>query len=128
MQMRFLADENCDFGVVRRLRSEGYDVAAVSEFQQRSVDHELMEMAYQEDRILLTEDKDFGWLAFVARAKNPGVVLIRFPSSARSSLPQAMSQLVARFESQLRGSFVVLMIRAELTSIPKSESNHYGLL
>ena len=106
--MRFLADESCDFAVVRRLRSEGYDVVAVSEFQVRSVDQELMEMAYREDRILLTEDKDFGWLVFVARAKNPGVVLIRFPASARGSLPIRMSQLVARFESQLRGAFVVL--------------------
>ena len=65
-------------------------------------------MAYREDRILLTEDKDFGWLVFVARAKNPGVVLIRFPASTRGSLPARMSQLVARFESQLRGAFVVL--------------------
>jgi len=46
--------------VVRALRSAGHDVAAVSEFQQRSVDRKLMEMAYSEGRILLTEDKDFG--------------------------------------------------------------------
>jgi predicted nuclease of predicted toxin-antitoxin system len=108
MQTRFLADESCDFAVTRQLRSEGHDVVAVTEIQQRSIDSELMEMAYREDRILLTEDKDFGWLAFVAHAKNPGVVLIRFPASARSSLPQAISQLVARFESRLRGSFIVL--------------------
>jgi predicted nuclease of predicted toxin-antitoxin system len=69
--MRFLADENCDFVVVRALRSAGHDVAAVSEFQQRSVDRQLMEMAYNEGRILLTEDKDFGWLAFVGRLDTP---------------------------------------------------------
>jgi len=56
--MRFLADENRDFAVVRALRSDGHDVPAVSEFQQRSVDRQLMEMAYNEGRILLTEDKD----------------------------------------------------------------------
>ena len=50
--MRFL--ESCDFAVVRALRSAGYDVLAVSEFQQRSVDQQLMELAYTEGRILLT--------------------------------------------------------------------------
>jgi len=58
--MRFLADESCDFAVVRALRALGHDVLAVSEFRQRSVDDELMENAYNESRILLTEDKDFG--------------------------------------------------------------------
>lgn len=61
--MRFLADESCDFAVVKSLRALGHDVLAVSEFQQRSVDSELMELGYSDGRILLTEDKDFGWLA-----------------------------------------------------------------
>jgi hypothetical protein len=33
--MRFLADECCDFAVVRALREHGHDVLAVSEFQDR---------------------------------------------------------------------------------------------
>jgi predicted nuclease of predicted toxin-antitoxin system len=106
--MRFLADESCDFAVVRALRSLGHEVAAVSESQQRSVDQELMEAAYREGRILLTEDKDFGWLAFVAHADNPGVVLIRFPAAARQTLPSAVMRLVAEFGAELRGAFVVV--------------------
>jgi len=35
--MRFLADQSCDFAVVRVLRQAGHDVRAVSEFQQRLV-------------------------------------------------------------------------------------------
>ena len=34
-------------------------VLAVSEIQSRSVDRELVELAHQENRIVLTEDKDF---------------------------------------------------------------------
>jgi len=62
--MRFLADECCDFAAVRCLRAQGHDVLAVSDFQQRSVDQDVMELALAENRILLTEDKDFGWLVF----------------------------------------------------------------
>jgi hypothetical protein len=45
--LRFLADESCDFIVVRALRAEGYEVLAVSEYMQRSVDSELLEQAYR---------------------------------------------------------------------------------
>jgi predicted nuclease of predicted toxin-antitoxin system len=106
--MRFLADESCDFAVVRVLRAAGHDVLAVSEFMQRSVDKELMEMAHREGRILLTEDKDFGWLAFVAHAESAGVVLIRFPAAARKIVAASITNLVTDHGAELARSFVVL--------------------
>jgi len=51
----------------------------VSEFQQRSVDEDLMALALAENRIPLTGDKDFGWLVFARRMDSPGVILMRFP-------------------------------------------------
>ena len=106
--MRFLADECCDFAAVRALRSEGHDVLAVNEFQFRSIDKEVMELALAENRILLTEDKDFGWLVFAGRVESPGVILIRFPASARGLLAEAVLKLVREHASQLVGAFVVL--------------------
>ena len=106
--MRFLADESCDFAVVRAPRADGHDVLAVSEFQQRSVDKDLMELALAQGRILLTEDKDFGRLAFAARVDSPGVILIRFPATARATLAGAARRLVAERGSQLGNAFVVL--------------------
>ena len=67
-----------------------------------------MELALAESRILLTEDKDFGWLAFVAHAESPGVILIRFPASARALLAPAVLKLVREQSSRLAGAFVVL--------------------
>jgi predicted nuclease of predicted toxin-antitoxin system len=106
--MLFLADENCDFAVVRALRKAGHDVSAVTEFQQRSVDQELMEMALSEGRILLTEDKDFGSLAFAAKINNPGIILIRFPGTARKTLAASVTRLVENFGARLSGAFTVL--------------------
>ncbi len=106
--MRFLADECCDFAAVQILRAHGHDVLAVSEFQHRSVDKEVMDLALAEERILLTEDKDFGWLVFAGRVDSPGVILIRFPASARRMLATAVLKLVGEHASQLVGAFVVL--------------------
>ena len=120
--MRFLADESCDFAAVRVLRSAGHDVLAVGEFQQRSIDREVMEIARGEERILLTEDKDFGWLAFVAHLESPGVVLIRFPASARSALPDSVLHLVTDFGSKLKGAFVVLRPGSvRISTLPRAD-------
>ena len=61
--MRFLADESCDFSVVRALRAAGHDIVAVAEGSLRgSSDREVIGLAKDNRRILLTEDKDFGQL------------------------------------------------------------------
>ena len=107
-ELRFLADESCDFAVVRALRGEGFDVLAISEYMQRSVDSELIEQAHRENRILLTEDKDFGWLVFASHSVSAGVILIRFPGNARSSLAQSILQLVRDHGTDLPDAFVVV--------------------
>jgi len=106
--LRFLADESCDFAVVRALRAEGYDVFAASEVMRRSDDRELIERAYREKRILLAEDKDFGRLVFVSHADSAGVILIRFPGNARRALVQTIRQLVQEQGERLFGAFVVV--------------------
>ena len=62
--MLFLADESCDFAVVRALRSAGHEIVAVAEVSPRADDDALLELARREQRILLTEDKDFGQLVY----------------------------------------------------------------
>jgi predicted nuclease of predicted toxin-antitoxin system len=106
--LRFLADESCDFAIVRALRAEGYDVLAVSEVMQRSDDRELIEQASRERRILLTEDKDFGWLVYVSYTDSAGVILIRFPGDARQTLVDVFMHLVHTQGQELSGAFVVV--------------------
>lgn len=106
--LRFLADESCDFVVVRALRSKGYDVLAVSEYMRRSDDRDLIEQSHRENRILLTEDKDFGWLVFASHAVSAGVILIRYPNNVRSTLGQSVLQLVEQYGRELVNAFVVV--------------------
>lgn len=68
--MRFLADESCDFAVVKALREAGHDVAAVRDSSRGAADEVVINLAVRENRILLTEDKDFGQLVY-AHAANP---------------------------------------------------------
>ncbi|MBI4337620.1 MAG: DUF5615 family PIN-like protein [Chloroflexi bacterium] len=106
--MRFLADESCDFAVVRALRSAGHEVVAVAEIAPRSEDTEVIELAAREGRLLLTEDKDFGQLVYAHPHPNAGVILLRFPARAHSRLPEVVVDLVGKRADQLVGHFVVV--------------------
>lgn len=106
--LRFLADESCDFAIVRALRAAGYDVLAVGEVAARSVDGQLIEQAGRERRILLTEDKDLGWLVFASHVDSPGVVLVRFPGNARQALSPTVARVVQEQGEKLVGAFVVV--------------------
>ncbi len=54
--MRFLADESCDFAVVRALRADGHEVTAVGEVSAGASDEKVIGMAISESAVLLTED------------------------------------------------------------------------
>jgi Domain of unknown function (DUF5615) len=62
----------------------------------------------RERLILLTEDKDFGWLVFVSHVDSAGVILIRFPGNARQTLVQTIKRVVHEQGKQLLGAFVVV--------------------
>lgn len=106
--MRLVADEGCDFRVVRALRAANHDVLSILESFRGAEDPAVIEIAVREERVLLTEDKDFGQLVYANGAPSSGVILIRFPNQARSALPQAVVDLVNQEGERLFGAFVVL--------------------
>jgi predicted nuclease of predicted toxin-antitoxin system len=118
--MRFLADESCDFRVVRALRAAGHNVTAVIEVTPGAEDDAVMELAMREARIFLTEDRDFGRLVYAAARPPVGVILLRFPSTARGSLPAVLVELVAQHGEKLAERFVVVQPgRIRFATIPR---------
>ncbi len=106
--MRFLADESCDFAVVRALCQAGHDVTAVAKVAPRAADETVLELAVSEKRVLLTEDKDFGRWVYADKRATGGVVLLRYPATARRTMPAAAVRLVERYGERLARCFVVV--------------------
>jgi predicted nuclease of predicted toxin-antitoxin system len=117
--LRFLADESCDFAVVSALRAAGHDVIAIVESDPGAEDDAVLRRSVSESRVLLTEDKDFGLLAYAGGHQTSGVILIRFPGDARSSLGATVASAVAEFGDRLSTGFVVIEPgRARLSKAP----------
>ena len=106
--MRFLADESCDFAIVRVLRADGFDVLAISELSPRALDETVIDLAVRDDRVLLTEDKDFGQLVYASVRPSAGVILLRFPGNARKQLPGAVLDFIRKRQDRLAGCFAVV--------------------
>ena len=106
--MRLVADENCDFSLVTDVRAAGYDVVAITEQMAGADDQRVIDFARSERRLLLTEDKDFGQLVFAAAKQHSGVILIRYPASARSALTAAVLKLLSDNGESLYSRFAVL--------------------
>jgi len=106
--MRFLADESCDFAIVRALRAAGFDVLCISENAPRAEDSEVIRLALREERILLTEDKDFGRLVYSHGQETLGVIFLRFPTFARRQISRDVVNLVKQQGEKLAGSFITV--------------------
>jgi len=106
--VRFLADESCDFAVVRALRSASYDVVAIAEVSPRIGDREVLKRARDEKRVLLTEDTDFGELVYADGFGSSGVILFRFPATARRAMAEAAIDVTNRIGEELSSRFTVV--------------------
>ena len=103
--MRFLANENIPQTSVAALRESGHDVVSVSERCPGVSDEQVMQIAHEEKRVVITFDRDYGALVFQKRLPLPaGVLLMRF----RPASPLESAQFVIRLLSlgiELGGKF-----------------------
>jgi len=108
MSPPFLADESCDFGIVRALRADGYQGTAVSEAAPGADDNVVIDLGNREKSILITEDKDFGQLGYASGHESIGILLVRYPFFSRKKLFKDIVQLVRQRGDELVGAFTVL--------------------
>jgi predicted nuclease of predicted toxin-antitoxin system len=72
---KFIVDENVGYSIGRFLNENGYDVKYVTELYPSRDDIFILERAYQEERILITNDKDFGHLIFKLNLNAIAIIL-----------------------------------------------------
>jgi predicted nuclease of predicted toxin-antitoxin system len=78
--MRFLLDESAEVKIAHFLESAGHDVAYVlRDFPVGLPDRAILERAHAAQRILITNDRDFGELVFLHRQPHSGVIYFRLP-------------------------------------------------
>jgi len=93
--MRVIANENLTSTVIQELRGRGHDVLSVKETMRGASDEVILARAQAEGRLVLTQDKDFGELAFrFGLPASCGVVLFRLAGSDPESDNQRVLEVL----------------------------------
>jgi predicted nuclease of predicted toxin-antitoxin system len=101
-------DECIDDGLVSHLRAAGHDVVYMAEVAPTVSDTEVMLRAQTEQRILLTEDKDFGDLVFRHGRSVPGLVLSRIDPAMHELKRVRLDAAIRQFGENLLGRYTVV--------------------
>ncbi len=106
--MRFLVDECTGPAVARWLRQQKHDVFSVYEQARGMEDELIIQKAFDENRVLITNDKDFGEKVYRERYPHKGVVLLRLEDERSDSKIDALQSLLSDYAERISGSFVVV--------------------
>ena len=111
--MRFLLDVCASsHGMQATLARLGHDVVSALEYDPRASDEALLSWATSEERVLITEDKDFGELVFVRRLPHP--CIIRFVEMTVAEKVSAMENLLEREEDAMRQGTIIVVTKSRV--------------
>ena len=106
--MRFLVDECTGPAVGRWLRAKGYEVFSVYEVMRGADDDEIIDRAYTENWILITNDKDFGEKVYREKHPHHGIILLRLVDDRVQGKIAALERILAQYPDRLVDNFVVV--------------------
>ncbi len=115
--MKFLLDACAASRTLHKaLIDLGHDVLSARDGYGNASDEALLALAYNEDRVLVTEDKDFGELVFLRRLPHPCIVRLVELSVAETA--DAMRDLIERHGDALREGAIIVVTRNRLRIRP----------
>lgn len=85
----------------------GHDVVFMRDLNKGAPDSTVLILAVEQDRILVTADKDFGERVFLDRLDHRGIILLRPPDERLNSKLEILDRLLAERAEDLSTSFVV---------------------
>ena len=106
--MRFLVDECTGPNAAAWLRGQGYEVFSAYEQSRGADDEVLLEKAFAENWILITNDKDFGEKVYRERRPHRGIIFLRLTDERAANKVLVLERLLAQYAEQLPDRFVVV--------------------
>ncbi|MBX7234343.1 MAG: DUF5615 family PIN-like protein [Caldilineales bacterium] len=93
--------------MIDALRKAGYDVVGVGEMMPTASDTQVIACAAQTERILITNDKDFGEKVFRWRHQHAGVLLLRLHDESANTKAKIAEAVLRDYGDHLAGNFTV---------------------
>jgi len=107
---KILADESVDYRIVKSLREENFEVISILEECPSVPDKKVLELAKENNSILLTEDKDFGEWVFSYHERDVGIILLRYRPDDIKRIFNSLILILNKYGDTLSNKFAVLKI------------------
>jgi predicted nuclease of predicted toxin-antitoxin system len=119
--MLLALNENMPATVIAELRGRGHDVLSVKESMRGAKDVEILEKAQTELRLVVTQDKDFGELAYRRRLPaDCGIILFRLSGTDPDADIRRMIEVIES-RNDWNGQFgVATDDRVRMRPLPKA--------
>lgn len=107
--MKFLLDQDVYAATAQFLRNSGHDVVTAAEIGcSQSADSDLLRIAQEQNRILITRDRDFGSLVFV-KGFGAGVIYLRVLPSILHLVHKEMATVLTSYsEEEVKKAFIII--------------------
>lgn len=106
--MKFLVDECAGPSIAAWLVSLGHDVYSVFDESQGMTDEDVLSKAYSEERILITNDKDFGEMIFRERRPHRGVIFLRLADERSANKIAVLEKILNSHSGRIEDRFVTV--------------------
>ncbi|MCU0424582.1 MAG: DUF5615 family PIN-like protein [Candidatus Kapabacteria bacterium] len=107
--MKILANENFPAPSIRVLRLASCQVKSIKEEMPGISDEEVLRIAVQEERVILTFDRDYGELLFRYRlVPPPAVVYFRYKGQLPESAGKILLELIQEQQLNIEGYFTII--------------------
>lgn len=110
-EIKFLVDVNVEKPIepiVDYLSRQGYDIKWVPDYNCEMPDEDLLQLANEEKRIFITNDKDFGGLIFLQKKLSVGTILFRVKDQKSQGKIKLMKKLLMGHRHKLLNHYVVI--------------------
>jgi len=121
--MKFLFDESVELRLGSFLKAQGHDVKAIAtDYTYGTEDEEVLKIAKSEQRILITNDKDFGELVFRYLHPHTGVILLRLKRVPFQMRQERLAEVIATYKHALRHFLIVTLYTVRIRKTVQQEA------
>ena len=105
--LKFVLDVGVGNKVWQYLTANGYDAKLITTINPSMSDSDILFIAENESRMVITMDKDFGELVYHSGKVHKGVLLLRLEDAMGEEKAAVMQFILDNFKDEIEGKFCV---------------------
>jgi predicted nuclease of predicted toxin-antitoxin system len=114
MKLKFIADIQISPLTVEALQKKGYDIIRVTDkLSATASDNEIIQLAYQEQAVIITQDLDFSAIIAKSGLNGPSVISLRVANAKADIITRILITVLPLIKTELHEGTIVSLDEKE---------------